>query len=702
MDALNFRQRQLLTLLMLAILPLILALSVALPYARGVVIRQATMQLEIVAELKALQLRKWLEQGSAVAAMLTRIHELRDTLLELATAAPDHRQGLEDQVLDILHAHTSTFLQVRSISLLDPDSGQVMVASEPILVGRERHSEPYFNLGREQLFIGSIVYSVARETPILNIAAPIKSNAGELLAVVAVEMNLSDLESHIQNRAGLGADGRAYLVDAYGFYVTVPRPYDGSPLRSMARSEGIRRILSQESGSGLYDDPAGDPVLGVYRWLPESKLGLLVEMDEAEVIQEIARMRQVIYLLACMLLIATVIAARYLNQRLVKPLTEISQAAMALRDGDRHRRVPLADRRDEFDHLGEVFNRMAESLQHSHEHLEQQVTQRTAELKQEKERAQVTLHSIGDAVIVADANGRVEFMNPMAEKLSGWPLTEAHGQALVNVFRIVDEHTREALPSPAARCLAQGEVISLERSAVLITRTGDAVAVQSTASPIRDDEGRLFGVVLVFSDITEIRQLTSRLSFQASHDALTGLINRLEFERRLIRALTGAREHGAQHVLCLLDLDRFKAVNDTVGHQAGDELLRQVVGLLQAQTRDRDTFARLGGDEFALLLENCPLDKAATIARGMVTVVGNYRFVRDQHTFRIGVSIGMVAVSPQVNDVAELMAQADQACYAAKRAGGNGIQVHESDADSTPRQNIVPFSQALAEKSSKD
>ncbi len=199
---------------------------------------------------------------------------------------------------------------------------------------------------------------------------------------------------------------------------------------------------------------------------------------------------------------------------------------------------------------------------------------------EEKEKAQVTLQSIGDGVITTDANGCIETLNPVAENLTGWDGAEAKGRKLQEVFNILNEATREPLEDPVTRAIREGQVIAVADHTVLVNRRGQEIAIQDSAAPIRDRSGKIIGAVMVFHDVSKERRLRRALAYQASHDALTGLINRREFENRLNEALLTARsDEGTTHALMYLDLDQFKLVNDTCGHQAGDRLLKQITGI---------------------------------------------------------------------------------------------------------------------------
>ncbi|NJL43443.1 MAG: diguanylate cyclase [Pseudanabaena sp. SU_2_4] len=237
------------------------------------------------------------------------------------------------------------------------------------------------------------------------------------------------------------------------------------------------------------------------------------------------------------------------------------------------------------------------------------------DLFQAKELAEITLHSIGDAVITTNAKGEVEKLNPIAEQLTGWHIDEARGRPTIEVFQIVDEQTREPAINPVETVLREGQITGLSSHTVLIHRDGREFAIDDSAAPIRTKEGVIVGTVLVFRDVTSDRLMENLLSWEASHDDLTNLVNRREFERCLKQALAIAKTQDKQHILGFLDLDRFKVVNDTCGHVAGDELLCQIANLMQAKLRKIDTLARLGGDEFGIILYECPMEKAEALLR---------------------------------------------------------------------------------------
>jgi len=297
-------------------------------------------------------------------------------------------------------------------------------------------------------------------------------------------------------------------------------------------------------------------------------------------------------------------------------------------------------------------------------------------LELEKELAQVTLHSIGDGVITTDADGRVEYLNPVAERYTGWTTRDARGRPLFEVYRIVDERSGAAIESlpQVAGDSPQNEVDAV--AVRLVDRNGRECPIRYSHAPIRSRDGRALGMIVVFHDISQTRAMAQQLIWQASHDALTGLVNRREFERRLAELIETARTKGREHALMFMDLDNFKAVNDTCGHSAGDELLRQLTAVMLTRMRGSDTLARLGGDEFGALLESCPPDQAVRIANAMRETVREFRFVWENKTFSVGVSIGLVLITAESGDSNQVLGFADACCYDAKNKGRDRVQVH--------------------------
>src|SRR5579863_9062157 len=294
-------------------------------------------------------------------------------------------------------------------------------------------------------------------------------------------------------------------------------------------------------------------------------------------------------------------------------------------------------------------------------------------LFREKESAQITLQSIGDGVITTDANSTIDYINPVAEELTGWRLEDAMGRPVEEIFRAFHEETCEPLENPLTVSIRRIRPIKSVRPMLLIRRDGNELYVESTAAPIRDGQGHVAGGVLVFHDVSESRELNRRLSYHASHDLLTGLVNRREFESRLERALKSAKAREASYALCYLDIDQFKIVNDACGHSGGDAVLGQVGALLKSKVGWRDTLSRLGGDEFGVLLANCSLEEAMRTAETMREAVLNFRFNWEDRRLPLHASIGVVPISADNSDVAGVLSAADNACAAAKESGGNRV-----------------------------
>jgi diguanylate cyclase (GGDEF)-like protein/PAS domain S-box-containing protein len=313
-------------------------------------------------------------------------------------------------------------------------------------------------------------------------------------------------------------------------------------------------------------------------------------------------------------------------------------------------------------------------------------------LFKEKESAQITLQSIGDGVITTDGQLVIEYLNPVAEELTGWKVEDAQGRQIDDIFRGFHEETCEPMENPLSVAIRRSRAIKSVRPMLLIKRDGHEMYIDHTAAPIRDGSGAVSGGVLVFHDVSESRELNRKLSYHASHDILTGLVNRREFEARLERALRSAKARETAYALCHVDVDQFKIINDTCGHSAGDALLGQVGTLLKTKIRWRDTLARLGGDEFAVLLDGCSLEEALRMADQLRETIRGYKFVWEERTFRLGISVGVVPITGESEDVAALLSAADSACQAAKEAGRNRVySFQENDIDLMRRRREMQW-----------
>ncbi|HWR77741.1 MAG TPA: EAL domain-containing protein [Thiobacillus sp.] len=372
--------------------------------------------------------------------------------------------------------------------------------------------------------------------------------------------------------------------------------------------------------------------------------------------------------------------AGYLLTRHIKSLLSATQK---ISGGDYDLHIPVTSR-DEIGVLASNFNTMTEAIRnriaalHQSEHA----------LHEEKERAEVTLHSIGDGVITTDLQGRVLYLNPVAEILTGYTLAEGVGKPIETIYRVRDQATGSPLANPARLCLAEDTVISGVNLAQLLSADGRSYAVEETAAPIRGKAGKTIGAVLVFHDVTEAREASRKLAFQATHDALTGLINRREFERQVEEVLQDARKNDTNHAFCYMDLDQFKVVNDTCGHIAGDGLLIELATMLRHRVRESDTVARLGGDEFGILMRDIPLNEARALAEDIRNRIRDYRYLWEGQTFEVGISIGVVPIRPDTSAAVDIFSNADIACFVAKDKGRNQIHVSSLDDVEQARRHL--------------
>lgn len=358
--------------------------------------------------------------------------------------------------------------------------------------------------------------------------------------------------------------------------------------------------------------------------------------------------------------------------KMVKTAEKFSQGKETVRFDDQ--------RPDEFGYLGKFINGAIDSIL-SHKNDIMKALERAAAseiaLSMEKERAEVTLHSITDTVVTVDMNGRIVYLNPAGEKLLARSCKEVAGQEFSKVFNIVEETTGASIEDPLSKCFISGNIIHLPEHSSLITKNDSIVSIEASIAPMKVDADDLMGAVIVIQDVSHTRRLTRQLSYQASHDLLTGLYNRRKFEEYLEEMLLNVREEERHHALLYLDLDNFKIVNDTCGHVAGDELLKQLPALFNEVLRSGDIVARLGGDEFGIILENCGLKQASTIADKIRQKIKTYRFIWDDRTFEIGVSIGVIGINAENAEMSQVLSSADVACYSAKDSGRNRVHVYE-------------------------
>lgn len=282
------------------------------------------------------------------------------------------------------------------------------------------------------------------------------------------------------------------------------------------------------------------------------------------------------------------------------------------------------------------------------------------------------LHALPDGVVLVGVDGRITDINLGAVHLTGWTEAQALGRPLHEVVQLRDAHGR-SIDLLGIRSRGGSE------ASTLVRRDEHQVLVDANFASILDDQRRPTGAVVTFRNVTAAKRITDELAYHATHDPLTGVLNRRAFEVRLDRAVANAGQHGTPHALLFLDLDRFKAVNDTGGHFAGDEMLRALSVLLRGNLREHDTLARLGGDEFAMLLEHCVPAEAEAVSERVREAVAEFRFQWQEHVFDVGASIGLVTFHTATLAPQTLLLRADEMCYLAKTSGRNQVQRFSAD-----------------------
>ena len=365
--------------------------------------------------------------------------------------------------------------------------------------------------------------------------------------------------------------------------------------------------------------------------------------------------------------------AWFMASSLTKRIQKLIKITHAVRLGERNIDIQISGK-DELNLMADNFAAMLKNL----EHIE-------SALAQSRDEAEITLQSIGDAVIVVKTDATINYMNPVAEVLTGWHHNRALGKHIDDVMHIIDDNSQDPIVNPIFRALQEQEKSLLENNAMLVNRHGETIALEESATPIIDRDGMVIGAVIVFHDASIQRKLQKQLQWQAHHDSLTGLHNRQAFELELEHLLDETRKNPHKlSSLIYIDLDQFKLVNDTVGHTAGDVLLKQISKAIQSQLSEQMFFARIGGDEFAILLEDHSLENAENIADTVLKTIGKQHFFWEKRSFEIGASIGIAFLHPE-HSKTTILSHADMACYLAKDSGRNQIKVYLNNDDEQQR-----------------
>ncbi len=613
--------------------------------------------------------------GLAAASEARSIEGMRQFLLALSDVPDLVRDTTScSSVLQTMLKKNPGYINLGVIDL----GGELRCSAVPVSSAVNVGDRSYFRktLATGKFATGDYVFGRVVRKHSINASYPIFDAAGKMVAMVFATFDLAALDRFIAD-IDLPANAVMVTTDANGVIIA-RQPQPEKWIGTKAPQNLFDLMVKVRFGTA--EITGVDGIVRLHAFAPVgsadvSGFTLSIGIPMAEITAP-ANRQQATELLALMIAAALALAATWFvaNVTILDRVQALVAATRRIADGQLDSRSQVRYGSEEISELALAFDRMAYALQRG------AAAQEDAQacLFAAKERAQVTLQSIGDAVITTDAAGCVDYLNPVAQNLTGWTTEDARGKPLATVFNVINSATRQPVPSTVTKVAEQGSVDGIGRDSVLISRKGSEHAVEDSAAPIRDRDRAIIGTVVVFRDVSLSRDLARQLSHQASHDPLTGLVNRREFERRLQLTLDNGASQRRQHALLYLDLDHFKVVNDRCGHNAGDELLRQLTALLQPMLRDSDTLARVGGDEFAALLENCTPVSAARIADKLCKTVCAFRFAWREQVFPIGVSIGLVDFSNNQLTMADLLAAADQACYQAKHDGRNRVHVFQA------------------------
>ncbi len=659
-DSLRVR---LLVLVLLAIVPPVILTVYGAWKERQQAIRMAEDNLQQMTQLAATSEARLIEGARQLLTVLSTLPELQGN----GKAC--------NQFLSSVLKRNQGYTNFGLIQL----NGDISCSALPLANKVNLGSRPYFRQTVEQraFTAGDYVFGQSSRKHTINLTYPVLDNKGEVSAVIFAALDLSFLDRFVSD---IALPQGAVLITADSRGTIIARRPDPEKWIGTRTPPSLFDVMIKV-GFGTSELTDNDGITRLHAFSPVGtsdisnfKVSIGIPMDDIVAPANHLQIMELttLAITALLALIAAWFVGNVIILRRVRALVRTTNQVAA---GDLQARTGIKHGKEEISQLARAFDTMVISLQ-QHE-AERDLSK--AILFTEKERAQVTLESIADAVITTDKSGNIEYMNPVAEELTGWNKIEAEGLPSTRVFKIINGFTREPVPNPVETVLEQQSNVELTKDTVLLSRDGTEYAVEDSAAPIRNREGEIIGVVLVFHDVSDSRKLAIQLSHQAAHDPLTGLFNRREFERRLELAIDTLARQSRQHALLYLDLDQFKIVNDTCGHSAGDELLRQITALLQPLVRDSDTLARLGGDEFGAFLENCSPESAVRIAEKLRQTICDFHFVWQDKIFPIGVSIGLVNFNNNALSLPDLLSAADTACYIAKDSGRNRVHIYRAE-----------------------
>jgi diguanylate cyclase (GGDEF)-like protein/PAS domain S-box-containing protein len=596
-----------------------------------------------------------------------RLRLARASLSEFAANIP----GSELRDADTLHYYLTSLvgLQQAFESLAVYDTEGKMIASRPSIPTLSIAGEPWFAASLKKSIVGSPTRSSLSQDAVIPLTYRIYDEAGTLRGVAVGALPIS--HDQLLGAAARDANhGHFVLVTHDARVVLHPDAGKvGQSIDVLGPAEAtIRGGLQAAAQSVEGPDSQGARSLYAFHPISSTDWTLVGVVSNEAAYASLGRLSQQMLLAGALLGLLLFPAMWMLVARMLLPLDDLRRDIRRLKDGAGLTEAPHTQRAttQELQQVAEEFAGMA-------------VARHVAEasLQQEKERAEVTLQSISDAVLATDRAGLVTAMNQAAERLTGWTLPEALGRPFAEVAVVCDEAGVPVSIDLASAAMAGRAVASIPQ-AVLRTRHGSPLPIDNSAAPIHAAGGTIDGAVIVLRNVAAERAAAQELTWRANHDAMTGLVNRVAYDQALKRLFDTLQERD-RHALLMIDLDKFKVVNDTCGHAAGDELLKQLAALFLSLARKADVVARLGGDEFAVLMYQCPGDKAMQMAEKLRRAVDEWRFEWDGQTFRVGTSIGLVALDRRFPDADTAQKAADMACYMAKRSGRNRVCVHSSD-----------------------
>ena len=659
-DSLRVR---LLVLVLLAIVPPVILTVYGAWKERHQAIHMAEENLQQLTQLAAASEARSIEGARQLLSVLSMLPELRDD-----------KNTCSEFLAKILKKNEG-YVNFGRIQL----NGDVNCSAVPLLGKLNVADRPHFKraVQGETFIAGDYVFGNALRKHAINLSYPVFDNNGVVQAVIFAALDLNYLDRFVGDIAL--PDG-AVLITADGNGTIIARRPDPDMWIGTRASQSLFDVMIKV-GFGTAELTDTDGIARLHAFAPVgnsnvSNFKVSIGIPIKDIVAPANHLQIMELTTLAIIALLALMAAWFVGDVIIlRRVQALVKTADRIAAGDLDARTGIEYGKEEISQLARAFDGMVASLQ-EHES-DGELTQ--AILFAEKERAQVTLESIADAVITTDSLGNIEYMNRVAEKLTGWKSVDAQGLPSTTVFKILNGFTRESVPNPVELVLTQQSNVELIKDTVLLSRDGSEYAVEDSAAPIRNREGRIIGVVLVFHDVSDSRKLAIQLSHQAAHDPLTGLFNRREFERRLELAIDALARQSKQHALLYMDLDQFKIVNDTCGHSAGDELLRQITALLHPLVRDSDTLARLGGDEFSAFLENCSPESASRVAEKLRQTICDFHFVWQDKIFPIGVSIGLVNFSTNALSLPDLLSAADTACYIAKDSGRNRVHIYRPE-----------------------